>query len=48
MRAYGDVCHAILGNPSVFGAVHEDFQKQFGDEALIQLIEAMQQDFTKI
>lgn len=48
MRAYGDVCHAILGNPKVYGEVHEDFQKKFGDEMLIQLIEAMQQDFTKI
>lgn len=48
MRAFGDVCNVVLGNPSVYSEVHEDFQKKFGEEDLVQLIEAMQQDFTKI
>ena len=48
MKAFADICSAVLQSPEVYSLVSEDFHQKFGDEMLVQLMEASQQDFTKI
>ena len=48
MKAFADICSAVLQSPEVYSLVSEDFHQKFGDEMLVQLMEASQHDFTKI
>lgn len=48
MKAYGEICLQVLKDAEVMERVHEDFEKKFGQDALLTMIENMQQDFTKI